>query len=140
MTHTYAPGNYTAQLVVTDNQGAFVHRLGHRSGHQPPARRLLHRDVEHGPAPLAITANAAASSDPTARSPRYAWDFDTAGVFPGDSGHGRHGKPHLRPGRLHGPLTVTDNNGVTATTTRTITVTGAPGGADGARAHRVGLL
>jgi PKD repeat protein len=124
--HTYAPGNYTAQLVVTDNLGGFSTDAEPISATNLPPVAAFTVTSSTGTAPLAITANAATSNDPDGSITSYAWDFDTAGSFPGDTASGVTANHTYGAGVYTARLTVTDNNGVTATTTRTITVSGTP--------------
>jgi PKD repeat protein len=75
-----------------------------------------------GPAPLVVTLDGTASRDPDGSIASHAWDF-------GDNGTGT-GAVVTRTYNVAGSytvrLTVTDNRGLAASTTRTVTVGGVP--------------
>ena len=134
--HTYAPGTYTAQLLVTDNLGGIgTDSVVINATNLPPVAAFTVTSTT-GVSPLAVTFNAGTSVDPDGSITSYAWDFDTAGSFPGDTASTVTANHTYTAGTYTARLTVTDNNAVTATTTRTITVTGTPAAPTGL--HRTG--
>src|SRR5439155_330554 len=66
-THTYAAGTWTARVTVADNGGATATASATvtvaPAGNQPPVASLT-VTLPSGTAPLAVTADASASSDP----------------------------------------------------------------------------
>jgi len=126
--HTYAPGTWTAQLLVTDNQGAVSTDSVTITATNTPPTAAFTATSTTGPAPLAVTLDASSSVDPDGSITSYAWDFEELGT-----GTGQTINKTFPAGSVVVTLTVTDNNGVTASTTRTITGTGAPAAPTGLR-------
>jgi PKD repeat protein len=116
---------------VTDNFGAFGTKSVtiHATNDAPTAAFTVTSTV--GAAPLAVTFDASGSNDPDGSIAAWAWDFDTAGSFAGDTATTQVVNHTYAPGVYTAKLTVTDNNGATASTTKTISVTGAPAAPSG---------
>ncbi|UYZ64948.1 PKD domain-containing protein [Hymenobacter weizhouensis] len=75
-----------------------------------------------GAAPLAVSFDAAASSDPDGTISAYAWDFGD-----GSTGTGKTvSRTYAAAGTYSARLTVTDNQGATSSTSKTVTVTAPP--------------
>ncbi|HPU39485.1 MAG TPA: PKD domain-containing protein [Microthrixaceae bacterium] len=120
--HTFAPGKWTVQLAVTDNGGA----IGTTSSTIIATNTAPVADFSITPsggvAPLNATFDASTlSSDVDGTIVNYAWNFGDLGT---DSGATV--AKTLPAGTFNVTLTVTDNNGATATKTRTVTAAGAP--------------
>ncbi|WP_431030830.1 PKD domain-containing protein [Plantibacter sp. RU18] len=120
--HTYtAAGTYTITLTVTDNRGGTA---------------IVSRQVTVAPAPnIAPTASftssvnqlvgsfdGSASTDPDGTVVSYGWVFGDGTAGTGVTAQ----HTYAAAGTFSVVLTVTDNRGATATTTRTITVASAP--------------
>src|SRR5205823_6028194 len=124
-THTYAAGTWTCRVVVTDNGGA----TGTASAivtatapNQPPVARLT-VTPSSGPAPLSVTADASASSDPDGTIASYRFDFgDGTVVGPQSSPTATH---TYAAGTWTCRVVVTDNGGATGTASATVTATAA---------------
>ena len=123
-THTYAAeGNYTAQLIVTDDSLAsdtatIVIPIG--APNDLPIANFTFNPTT-GEAPLQVNFNASASMDPDGTIENYAWDF-------GDGNNGTGITPthtYTQGGTYTISLAVTDNRGETGTFSRQIVV--APG-------------
>jgi PKD repeat protein len=73
-----------------------------------------------------VNFNAGASADPDGTIAKYEWDLDGDGTYETDTGTtATTSKVYDKPGTVNVGLRVTDNSGVTATTTRAVTVTSA---------------
>jgi len=124
--HTYTlVGSFTAVVTVTDNFGATdTASIGITVSeplNESPAASFT-ATPDSGAAPLTVQFNAGASSDPDGTIASYAWDFGD-----GDSATGATAThTYAMAGVYVALLTVTDDEGTSDTTDRTITVT-APG-------------
>src|SRR5206468_2532098 len=78
-THTYAAGTWAAKVTVADNGGAIASASATvtvaPAGNQPPVAQLK-VTPSSGTAPLAVTADASASSDPDGTIASYRFDFE----------------------------------------------------------------
>ena len=120
--HTYsAAGDYTLTLTVTDDNGA-----------QDSASELITVNLAPLPqinvtpllgfAPLTISADGNGSSDPNGTIVSYDWDFgDGNGAMGLSVGH-----TYAAPGNYTVLLTVTDDQGATASVSQTVTANTAP--------------
>jgi PKD repeat protein len=118
--HTYAAGTYVATLTVTDNEGGVsTSSVNIRSNAGPTAVALA--SVTDGNAPLAVDFTGSGSSDPDGTIVSYLWDFgDGNGSTSADPSH------TYAPGVYTATLTVTDDEGATATTSVVIDVNDPP--------------
>jgi probable HAF family extracellular repeat protein len=114
--HVYAAaGTYTVTLTVTDDRGATAsttHGVTVTANQAPTA--AFDATPEKGIVPVAVALDAGSSSDSDGSISGYAWDFAD-----GSTGTGilvTH--TYAEPGRYSVKLTVTDDNGATATVTR----------------------
>src|SRR5204862_488806 len=122
-THTYAAGTWTCRVVVTDNGGATgtaSATVTATAPNQPPVARLT-VTPSSGPAPLSVTADASASSDPDGTIASYRFDFgDGTVVGPQSSPTATH---TYAAGRWNCTVVVTDNGGATGSASAVVTVT-----------------
>lgn len=125
--HTYTSGgNFTAVLTVTDNQGAtgmaFTSITVAAPNMAPTAAFVA--SATSGYAPLPVNFDATSSADADGSIVSYAWDFGD-----GNSGSGQTTThTYLSSGNYSATLTVTDDQGLTATLTESISVQTAPVG------------
>jgi PKD repeat protein len=108
-THAYpAPGQYTPQLRVTDNDGA-------KHTTSRPLRVNAKPIASFSYSPLApligdqVTFNGTSSSDPDGSVSSYAWDLDGNGSF--ESSGPTPARTYTSAGTVNVKLRVTDNNG-----------------------------
>jgi hypothetical protein len=125
--HTYAAGDWTATLTVTDSLGAsgtttVAITVTPVAGNQPPTASLV-VTPSSGTAPLAVTADGSGSSDPEGgRIASYRFDFgDGTVVGPQPGATAAH---TYAAGNWTVTLTVTDSLGATGTAPRAVAVTG----------------
>jgi PKD repeat protein len=121
--HTYAAaGAYTAQLTVTDDDGAVASTTRGITVTTAPVNQLpvasFTASPSSGVAPLTVSFDAAASSDPDGSIATYAWVFGDGATATGRS------TSHIYTiaGSYSPRLTVTDDDGATASVTRVISV------------------
>ncbi|HEY2953687.1 MAG TPA: PKD domain-containing protein [Candidatus Eisenbacteria bacterium] len=126
-THTYAAGNWTARVTVTDDRGATAsasQTVTVSTPNQPPVASLTALPSS-GFSPLPAVASAVGSSDPDGSIVSYRFDFGDGTVV----------GPQSLPTAAHVygagtwvvRLTVTDNGGATGTASATVTVSGLLG-------------
>ena len=113
-TPTPTAATYTVTLTVTDNEVAPTrHQDGDRRWPTPTPTAAFTSTVNK----LAVSFDGSGSTDSDGTVASYAWDFGD-----GATSTVAEAEPHLRHGRrLHGELTVTDNDGATDTITKTVT-------------------
>lgn len=114
--HVYTTdGTFTVTLTVTDDRGgqATTTRQVTVANGVPTAAFNVTKDG------LGISVDAADSTDPDGTIASYAWDFGDGGTATGATAS----HSYTNPGNYQVKLTVTDNRGATATTTKTVGVT-----------------
>jgi PKD repeat protein len=127
--HTYSTaGTFTVTVTVTDNGGMSavatkaveVRNVVSQPGNQPPAAQLSVTPTS-GQAPLAVAADARASSDPDGTIASTRIDFGDGTTEATATANHLYGTP----GTYTVTATVTDNGGLTASKTRNVAVTAA---------------
>src|SRR6185503_1966220 len=121
--HTYAAGSWTARVTVTDNQGATATASASVTVTSPPANQApvarLAASPSSGTAPLAVRLDASASSDADGSIVSYRFDFgDGTSAGPQSSSVANH---TYAAGSWTARVTVTDNQGATATASASVT-------------------
>ena len=121
------PGSHTVTLKVTDTKGASSTATVVVKVNAPPSA-VATASATSGTAPLAVTFNGSASTDPDAGDAlTYAWDLDGDGLFDAATS----AQPtfnYTTPGTYTVTLKVTDTGGAFSTATVVITVQApAPG-------------
>jgi PKD repeat protein len=115
--HTYpASGTYTVSLTVTDNEG----------GTKTTSHPVTVTRINQGPTAsfttnctdLSCSTDASASQDPDGTLTGYAWDFGDSSTGSGVTAS----HTYAVAGTYTVSLTVTDNDGATASTTRSVSV------------------
>jgi YD repeat-containing protein len=132
-TRTFAKaGTYTIRLRASDTEGmssVASHQV--TVGGRPPVASftVTPQSVETG---QPASFDAAGSSDPDGTVQRYQWDLDGNGSYETDTGsNAQTSRFYADAGNVIVGLLVTDDDGKTAETQRTLTVTQAPPFADG---------
>lgn len=124
--HTYAnAGRYLAQLRVTDDDGAQATASAWINGAAPLA--VLEADPQSGPAPLTVSFDGSASSDPDGGAlVLYEWDWDGDGSydFSGTGATAQH--IYDTTGNYTAVLRVTDDEGDTGTASQPVSVGDPP--------------
>jgi PKD repeat protein len=123
ISHTYTtPGTYSAFLTVIDNQGdsntistPAIVTTPTTENENPLAGFTV--STSQGPAPLSVTFDGSSSSDPEGGPLSYSWNLGDGNTAQGVS------TSHIytSPGSFVATLTVTDDQGATASTTTAIT-------------------
>jgi PKD repeat protein len=116
--HSYTTaGTYTATLTVIDNNGASDTDTATVTVQNRPPNANAGPD-ETSPPNASLTLNGSGSSDPDGSIVTYAWNFGDGttgtGAMPGHS--------YTAPGTYTAWLTVTDNNGASASDNAVVTV------------------
>lgn len=90
-----------------------------------PPKSIILNDKESGPAPLTVTFYPLADHmDPDGQLVSFEWDFEGDGVYDADEQDGWElNHTYQQPGVYQLTLRVTDNDGATATSSITVTVT-----------------
>ncbi len=123
-TYTYTTaGMYNATLTVIDNDGllgaaSVVITVTAPINQIPTA--VASSNITSGIAPLAIAFSSAGSSDPDGNIVSFAWNFGDGTTSTSASPS----KTYSTPGSYTARLTVTDNNGGTASAMMAVTITG----------------
>ena len=127
--HTYyTQGTYAVTLTVTDDDGD-THQASTSVSVLPPnilPSSSFTVSTTTGQAPHAITFDGAGSYDGDGTIDDYAWDFGDGTTTNGPAGtHGSLSHTYTTDGTFTAVLTVTDNAGATAFSSKTITITPA---------------
>lgn len=117
--HTYtSTGEFTVRLTLTDDTGAQSSRTQVISVTQAPVPVLSVDRTAAEAAPAVFTFDATQSSDPDGEITEYRWDFGDGSIeFLASLAH-----TYATPGTFRAELTVTDDTGVTASTSVLIQV------------------
>jgi len=126
ITHTFSStGSYNVELTVTDNDGATGSATKNvtviEAPNQPPTANFTATPIS-GVVPLQVSFNTSSSSDSDGNIISYAWDFKDGNTGSGETIN----HTFSSIGSYNVKLTVTDNEGATDSTTKTITVTEPP--------------
>ena len=125
-THTYAAdGTYTVRLTVTDDDGATgtTTRSVTVAATPPPANVAPTATIAApGIDERTITVNGTGSTDPDGTITTYRWDFGDDQTATGPNAT----HTYAADGTYTVRLTVTDDDGATGTTTRSVTVAATP--------------
>ncbi|MEM9261380.1 MAG: PKD domain-containing protein, partial [Bacteroidota bacterium] len=126
--HTYTtPGPYTAQLIVTDNDGlkdtATVNITVTQPAQLQAPMAVFGATPTSGDAPLLVNFDATASSDPDGNISSFEWLFEAGSSATGNMAIHTYNSPGVYMPRL----IVTDNDGLKDTTTVTVTVNESSG-------------
>jgi PKD repeat protein len=114
-------GELTARFVGVD--GAFTDSFVIRRGAAPPNRAPT-ASFTSAVQGLSATVDGSGSSDPDGTIASHTWDFGDGSTAGGPTA----GHTYAAPGTYTVTLTVTDDDGATATTTRPVTVEQPPAG------------
>ena len=122
-THTFAiAGTFQVKLTVTDNAGGTNTLTQPVTVTNPPPNKAPTASFTATPTDLAVAVDGTASADPDGTIASYAWNFGD-----GTTGSGvTASRTYAAAGTYTVALTVTDDKGATAQTTRTVTVTAPP--------------
>lgn len=137
VTHTYnSAGNYTVELIVTDSEDTTDSTSQTIEVYPLPSDLPTASFTAYptsGKAPLEVSFDASGSSDPDGTIDSYSWDFIPYMNY--GTGSGVSVSYTFDSAGTYGvELTVTDNDGATDSTRKTITVESSPGKID----YRVG--
>lgn len=124
--HSYsAAGTYTVGLTVTDNDGGTNFTSKSVTVTAPPANNILPTaSFTDSCSDLACSFNGSASSDSDGTIASYAWTFGDGSTATGATAS----HTYAAAGTYSVQLTVTDNDGGTNATSKSITVTAPPAG------------
>ncbi|MCJ7581349.1 MAG: PKD domain-containing protein [Candidatus Aminicenantes bacterium] len=122
VTHSYETGGtFNVSLTVTDNEGKTDMTIKPILVFEKPKASFT-VSSDFGKQPLKVTFDGSASTDSDGTIASYLWDFGN-----GLTGQGKTiNHTYSTPGEFLSILTVIDNDGYTATATKTITVSQAP--------------
>ncbi|WP_298459553.1 PKD domain-containing protein [uncultured Cellulomonas sp.] len=123
--HTYAAaGSYAVRLTVTDDDGATgtVTQTVTVTAPEQPVNQVPVADFTATAAELVLSVDASGSSDPDGSVAAYAWDFGDGGTATGATAS----HTYAAAGTYTVRLTVTDDDGASATLTRSVVVTTPP--------------
>jgi glucose/arabinose dehydrogenase len=101
-------------LFYADLSGGTIRRISYSNGNEPPVA-VVTASPATGPAPLTVTLDASASTDPEGGPLTYAWDLDADGAF--DDATGERIERTLPAGTYPIEVQVSDEQGAVATDT-----------------------
>ena len=111
------PAAYHDDLFYVDMDGGAIHELSYTTGAVPPTA-VAKVSPASGPAPLTVTYNGSASTDPQGEALTYAWSFGDGTTS--TSANGTH--TYTAPGTYTAKLTVMDTQGLTGSTSLPVLV------------------
>ncbi len=125
--HVYAAGTFTATVTVTDDRGATAtsKTVITVTEAAPGPTASFKATPTSGAAPLEVAFDASGSGDASGTLTSFVWDFGD-----GSSGKGARTKHTYSPGTFTATLTVTNNEGVTASAKTDVTATEKPSGGE----------
>lgn len=130
--HTYAsPGTFKPTVRVTDNDGATAMRSVTVTVAAPPNQApsaVVTASPSTGNAPLEVYLDGSGSTDPDGNIVKYEWDWEGDGTWDISGATNAQVKTYSVVGTFNASLRVTDNEGLTDTTSVTITVNAGGGG------------
>src|SRR5215813_6933207 len=106
-------------LFYVDMEDGTVHRITFTAANQPPTA-VISANPTNGPVPLTVNFDGTGSSDPEGKPLSYSWDLNGDGVF-GDATGPTASYTYTTAGVYHPSLRVTDDRGVSDTTSVTVT-------------------
>ncbi len=101
-----------------NNADSGIYRIDYVQGNRAPIAQFT-TDKTSGPVPLAVAFDSTGSRDPDGQPITLAWDFDGDGTT--DSTEAKPSHTYTTPGVFTARLTVTDSDGRTAVSNKTIT-------------------
>jgi glucose/arabinose dehydrogenase len=107
-------------LFYVDMDSGAVHRITYTAANQPPTARISASPTS-GNAPLTVSFDGSASSDPEGRPLSYSWDLNGDGAF-GDATTATASFTYTAAGSYTAGLRVTDDQGASGTASVVITV------------------
>jgi glucose/arabinose dehydrogenase len=107
-------------LFYVNMGGGAIHRIRYTAANQPPSASFTATPAS-GSAPLTVSFDGRASSDPEGGTLSYSWDLSGNGSF-GDATTPTASWTYPTPGTYTARLRVTDPQGASATTSRSISV------------------
>ncbi len=119
---TVSPGG---DLIYTDYELNEVRRIRFYGGNVPPVASFT-ATPSFGPAPLTVDFNASGSSDADGQALTYAWDLDGDGQYDDATGVTVNDRVYSTVADVEVGLRVTDTEGATDTTTRTVSAGNSP--------------
>ena len=127
-THEYAaPGAYQITLTVTDNEGATGQATSEVTVEEKAENQIPVPVISTTVKDLTVDVDGAGSTDPDGAIVAYEWDFgDGSPVASGAAGS----YTYAKAGTYTVKLTVTDDQGATASTTSDVTVTAPDDGGE----------
>ncbi|MGO4689579.1 PKD domain-containing protein [Glaciibacter sp. 2TAF33] len=121
--HTYAnAGSYDVSLTVTDNDGATTTATQTVAVAAAPANQPPTASFTATASPLSVAVDGRASTDPDGTIAGWAWDFGDGGTATGATTT----HPYAAAGTYAVVLTVTDNQGLTNSSTKQVVVPDQP--------------
>lgn len=102
------------------NPEAGLYRVDYAAGNKSPQAAIEVDEISSSEAPLTVSFDGSGSVDPEGGELTYAWDFDGDGTFDASGAQATHTYTEL--GQYSARLRVTDPEGKSALTSRTITV------------------